>query len=82
LSSNGSSAGATAPPSLRLELADVVDAREIVLDGEIAVPNYRGVTDIDDLQYAIAGTGRLEPESRPGWQGPALAPSGSPLTRR
>jgi len=24
--------------------------REIVLDGEIAVPNYRGVTDIDDLQ--------------------------------
>jgi hypothetical protein len=52
---------ATAPPSLRLELADVVDAREIVLDGEIAVPNYRGVTDIDDLQDAIAGNGRLEP---------------------
>jgi hypothetical protein len=47
---------------LRLELADVVDAREIVLDGEIAVPNYCGVTDIDDLQDAIAGTGRLEPE--------------------
>jgi hypothetical protein len=49
------------PPSLRLELADVADAREIVLDGEIAVPNYRGVTDIDDLQDAIAGNGRLEP---------------------
>jgi hypothetical protein len=46
---------------LRLELADVVDAREIVLDGEIAVPNYRGVTDIHDLQDAIAGNGRLEP---------------------
>jgi hypothetical protein len=30
-------------------------AREIVLDGEIAVPDDRGVTHIDDLQDAIAG---------------------------
>jgi hypothetical protein len=28
---------------------------EIVLDGEIAVSNDRGVTHIDDLQDAIAG---------------------------
>jgi hypothetical protein len=30
-------------------------ACEIVLDGEIAVPDDRGVTHIDDLQDAIAG---------------------------
>ena len=30
-------------------------ARDIVLDGEIAVPDDRGVTQIDDLQDAIAG---------------------------
>jgi hypothetical protein len=35
-------------------------AREIVLDGEIAVP--RGATHIDDLRDAFAGQGRLEPE--------------------
>ena len=38
-------------------------ARDIVLDGEIAVPDDRGVTHIDDLQDAIVGTGRLEPNS-------------------
>jgi hypothetical protein len=58
-------------------------ARENVLDGEIAVFDDCGVTRIDDLQdghrQAPAG---LEPEKRPSWQGPALAPSGSPVTRR
>jgi ATP-dependent DNA ligase len=46
---------------LRPELADVADAREIVLDGEIAVLDDRGVTDIDDLQDVIVGH-RQEPE--------------------
>jgi ATP-dependent DNA ligase len=32
--------------------------REIVLDGEIAVPDDRGVTHISDLQDAIAGRRR------------------------
>jgi hypothetical protein len=32
-------------------------AREIVLDGEIAVSDHRGVTHIDDRQDAIAGHG-------------------------
>jgi hypothetical protein len=46
------------------------------LDGEIAVPGYRGVLHIDDSRTPSPRTGRLEPEQRPGWQGPALAPSG------
>ena len=32
-------------------------AREIVLDGEIAVSDDRGITHIDDRQDAIAGYG-------------------------
>jgi hypothetical protein len=48
-------------------------AREITLDGEIVVPNDRGVAPIDDLQDAIAGQRPvIEPEQRPGWRGPAF----------
>jgi hypothetical protein len=46
------------------------------------VPDYRGVPHIDNRRTPSPRTGRLEPEQRPGWQGPALAPSGSPVTRR
>jgi hypothetical protein len=52
------------------------------LDAEIAVPDYRGVPHIDNRRTPSPRTGGLEPEQRPGWQGPALAPSGSPVTRR
>ena len=44
------------------------------LNGEIAVPDYRGVPHIDDRRTPSPRTGRLEPEQRPGWQGPAWKP--------
>jgi hypothetical protein len=58
-----------------------LQACEIVLDREIAAPDDRGVTHIDDLQDAIAGHRPARARKRLGWQGPALAPSGSPVTR-
>jgi len=52
-----------------------------VLDDKIAVSDDRDVTHIDDLQDHRRAPAGLEPEQRPGWQGPALAPSGSPVTQ-
>src|SRR5712672_3060852 len=53
------------------------DARSCSM-AKLRAPDDRGVTHIDDLQDAIAGHRPARARPRPGWQGPALAPSGDP----
>ena len=53
---------------------DAATFRQCVGHGNFAIE--------DEARCHAAGTGRLELQQRPGWRGPALAPSGSPVTRR